>query len=236
VTFSEDELLPLSGLQHLVFCERQWALIHLEQVWADNTLTVRGAHAHRRVHEGNPRRELRGRDLIVRRLALRSLRLGVSGIADVVEFRRVADTPEGPRTALPLAGLAGRWAPYPVEYKRGRPKANRCDEVQLCAQAMCLEEMLDVAIPEGALFYGATQRRLTVGFGKESREFVEVSARRLHDLFQTAVTPAAKHEPKCRSCSLLGRCRPDALRARGPGARYLRDAVAASLAEAGGPL
>jgi CRISPR-associated exonuclease Cas4 len=235
VGFSEDDLLPLSALQHLVFCERQCALIHIEQSWADNALTVEGTHLHRRAHDGPLRRELRGDVLTVRGLAIHSFRLGVSGIADVVEFHQEAglhsDVASRPTVALP--GLRGRWLPRPVEYKRGRPKSDRCDEVQLCAQAMCLEEMLEVHVTEGALFYGAPQRRHAVRFDAELRQVTEAAADRLHTLFQAGLTPGAKRQPKCRSCSLAARCRPDALSTQRVASRYVHEAVATVLGEDG---
>jgi CRISPR-associated exonuclease Cas4 len=134
--FTEAELLPLSALQHLAFCERQWGLIHLEQVWDENRLTVEGRHLHERADEpaSENRRDLR----IARGLRIRSLRLGLVGRADVVEFHRLPQEDEPSTDTLTLAGVAGRWRPLPVEYKRGRPKADAWDEVQLCAQALCL--------------------------------------------------------------------------------------------------
>ncbi len=191
--FAEDDLLPLSALQHLLFCERQCALIHLERVWVDNPLTVEGTHLHERADSGEA--ESRGDVRIVRSLPLRSLRLGLSGKADVVELHRLED---------------GVWQPHPVEYKRGRPKAHRADEVQLCAQALCLEEMLGQPVPRGALFYGQTRRRLEVDLDTPLRQITEEAAARLHRLFQSGVTPTAVREPKCDQCSLLGVCLPDA--------------------------
>ena len=159
--YEEDELLPLSALQHLIFCERQCALIHVEQAWADNRFTVEGEHLHDRVHDAGG--ESRGDIRIARGLALRSLRLGLSGIADVVEFHRVTEA------GILLPRVPGCWKPFPVEYKRGRPKRDRCDEVQVCAQAICLEEMLAAYVPNGALFYGATRHRFDVAFDQEIR-------------------------------------------------------------------
>ncbi len=175
---SEDDLLPISALQHLVFCERQWGLIHLEQIWAENRLTLEGKHLHERVDESET--ESRGGVRTARALALRSLRLGLSGRADVVEFLRM-EADEGPvdgaddgvSGAVALPGVAGLWRPFPVEYKRGKPKPDRCDEVQLCAQALCLEEMLDTEIPRGALFYGQPRRRQEVAFDPELRALTE---------------------------------------------------------------
>lgn len=192
--FSEDELLPLSALQHMLFCERQCALIHIEQVWAENRLTVEGRHLHDRADHG--RAESRGASRTVRGLAIRSLHLGLSGRADVVEFHAAAGTGDVPRVV-------------PVEYKRGRPKSHQADEVQLCAQALCLEEMLSIRIDEGALFYATPRRRTEVTFDAELRALTECSATRLHLMIESGVTPRAKLEPKCESCSLRRLCVPE---------------------------
>ncbi len=204
--FAEDDLLPLSALQHLLFCERQCALIHTEGLWAENQLTVEGRDLHERVdsHPGESRGDVR----IARGVLLHSLRLGLSGRADVVEFHRLA---EGGDEGVPLPGSAGRWRAFPVEYKRGRPKRNLSDKVQLCAQALCLEEMLATAVPGGALFYGRTRRRLEVPFDSDLRRRTEEACSRLHTLLRSGTTPPARREPKCDSCSLLELCRPDAL-------------------------
>jgi CRISPR-associated exonuclease Cas4 len=191
--FSEDDLVPLSALQHLLFCERQAALIHLERVWAENSFTLEGKHLHERVDRGEG--ESRGDLRIARGLTLRSFRLGLSGKADAVEFHR---------------GPEGVWLPFPVEYKRGRPKKHQADEVQLCAQALCLEEMLGVSIPSGALFYGETRRRLDVAFDFALRLVTEQAAARMHEILNSGVTPLPVREPKCDQCSLLEICMPDA--------------------------
>ncbi len=212
--YSEDDLLPISALQHLAFCERQCALIHIEQQWAENRLTVEGELLHNRVHE----RETEGRPglVIARGLRIHSRRLGLSGQADVVEFHASAD-------GLRLAGREGLWRAHPVEYKRGRPKPDRTDEVQLCAQALCLEEMLDAAIGEGAIFYGQPRRRREIVLGPGLRAETEQLAARLHKLFQSRHTPAAVYEAKCRNCSLLSLCMPEAVsRSRGVAAYIAR--------------
>jgi CRISPR-associated exonuclease Cas4 len=203
--FSEDDLLPLSALQHLLFCERQCALIHVERVWVDNPLTVEGSHLHQRVDAGEP--ESRGEVRTARALPLQNLRLGLSGKADAVELHRLPANGEG---GAVLPGASGRWRPFPVEYKRGKPKSHRADEVQLCAQALCLEEMLGTEVPAGALFYGQTRRRLEVAFDPALRRLTEESAARLHEIFTSGLTPRAIREPKCDQCSLLGVCLPDA--------------------------
>ncbi|MFW6163929.1 MAG: CRISPR-associated protein Cas4 [Planctomycetota bacterium] len=225
--YAEDDLLPLSALQHLLFCERQCALIHIEQVWDDNRFTVEGALLHQRVDEQGP--ETRGDLHIARGVRLRSLRLGLVGRADVVEFHRVGDRapPETQEVSpgVPLRGTDGLWRPFPVEYKRGRPKPDRSDEVQLCAQALCLEEMLAVDVPEGALFYGKTRRRLAVAFDESLRAETETAAARLRTLFESRETPKPERSKKCQRCSLAQLCLPKAARGRSA-ARYLRDALA----------
>jgi len=188
--YEEDDLLSLSGLQHLQFCPRQWALIHIEGVWAENRLTVEGKHLHERVHEMES--ETRNGVKTVRGLLLRSLRLGLSGQADVVEFH-------------PGEGAE---VPFPVEYKRGRPKPDRCDEVQLCAQALCLEEMLHTSIPRGAIFYGQPRRRHDVDFDACLRRETEALAETMHRLFDAGQTPVAVYENKCDNCSLYNWCLP----------------------------
>jgi CRISPR-associated exonuclease Cas4 len=184
--YSEDQCLPLSGLQHLVFCERQWALIHIEQQWMENRLTAEGNLLHEAAHrEGQ---ESRPGVKICRALRLCSLQTGLSGQADVVEFH------------------AGQ--PFPVEYKRGKPKADSCDRIQLCAQALCLEEMLHVPVPQGALFYGTTRRRLDVVFDEPLRQEVLRLAARMHELYGRQCTPAAEYAPRCENCSLVEMCLP----------------------------
>jgi len=219
--YDEDDLLPLSALQHLLFCERQCALIHLEGVWQDNRLTVQGSQLHERVHQAGD--ETRGDVRIARGVRLRSLRLGLSGKADVVEFHRLPETgpaadADSPGAVLP--GLPGRWRPFPVEYKRGRPKRNLCDKVQLCAQALCLEEMLDVHLAGGTLFYGATRKRQPVDFDHHLRRETEGAAHRLHQLIADGTTPTPTFDKKCRRCSLLSLCLPE-VAGRGSAERYL---------------
>ncbi len=213
--FADDALLPLSALQHLLFCERQCALIHIEGLWAENRLTVEGRHLHEKAHEGPD--ETRGDVRIARGLALRSLRLGLVGKADVVEFHSDEEAP------------AGR--PFPVEYKRGKPKKHQADKVQLCAQALCLEEMLGTSVPAGALFYGRTQRRMDVPFDSALRRFTEETAHRLHTLISSGRTPVAVREPKCDSCSLLHLCLPDAMGPQHSAVRYFSRALDTALAE-----
>jgi CRISPR-associated exonuclease Cas4 len=188
----DSDLIPLSALQHYLFCPRQCALIHIEQVWAENIATAEGRVAHERVHAAQS--EMRRGVRTVTGMPLRSRRLGVSGIADVVELRRDA---------------SGATHPTPVEHKRGRPKAHRADEVQLCAQAMALEEMFAVDIAEGALFYGQPRRRTTVAFDAGLRALTAQVAADACAMLQAGRTPRMGYEPKrCDACSLIEICRP----------------------------
>ena len=200
----EDDLIQLSALQHMVFCPRQCALIHIEQVWAENRQTAEGRIMHERVHEEN--RESRGNLRIEYGVPLRSLRLGLIGKADIVEFHRQQDN---------------TWQPFPVEYKRGKPKADDCDKVQLCAQALCLEEMLNARILKGALFYGKTRRRLDVSFDEKLRQKTEETACNVRLLIESGRTPPPVYTKKCESCSLVGECLPKTMGKRRSVKNYL---------------
>ena len=189
--YTEDDLIQLSALQHLVFCERQCALIHIEQLWSENLFTAEGRIMHDKVDTAN--RESRGNIRIEYGVPMRSLRLGLIGKADVVEFHRKDD---------------GAWIPFPVEYKRGKPKIDDCDKVQLCAQAICLEEMLNIEIREGALFYGQTRRREDVKFDSPLRKETEEAAKKVHELIESGITPKAEYSKKCERCSLVDLCLP----------------------------
>jgi len=188
-----DDHIPLSGLQHVVFCERQAALIHVERVWLENTATTLGRIVHERAD--TPGKDHRRGVRIARAVSLRSDRLRVVGQADTVEYH-----------AAPTSALAE--IPFPVEYKRGRARHQLADQVQLCAQAMCLEEMHRVTVEKGALFYDASHRRVAVEFTPELRARTEAAARRLHELVRRGEVPVATFAPKCRSCSLEPLCMP----------------------------
>lgn len=198
--YDPDDCLMISGLQHFRFCRRQWALIHIEQQWAENLRTTEGALLHERAHD-EQLRERRGDTIITRSLRVYSLTLGLTGQCDVVEFHR-------DERGVPLHGYEGTWLPFPVEYKRGRAKQDGCDELQLCAQAMCLEEMLCCEIPDGALFYGETRRRVRVPFPPELREEVRTDAAQMHDLYRRGRTPQVKPPKGCSACSLRELCLP----------------------------
>ncbi len=219
--YTEDELLPLSGLQHMAFCERRWALVQIENIWADNRFTNEGRELHEKAHSGEI--ESRPGMLIRRTLPVHSLRLGISGQADVVEFEPVRDGSGG----IQLEGRRGLWRPYPIEYKRSRDKAGSIAyRVQLCAQALCFEEMLGVPISEGAVYDGSARRRQIVSFDPELRANVEALARRMHELFRQKKTPAPELKKACRSCSLYEPCRPEALSRKQPVTEYLRRGLA----------
>ena len=194
------EYLQLSGLQHYAYCPRQWALIHLEQQWQENDRTADGHVFHTRAHDG-PEHELRGDLLLLRGLRVHSDRLGISGSCDVVEFHRQAG-------GVPLPGYEGNWQPYPVEYKRGEPRAGNADRLQLCAQAMCLEEMLLCDIPEGSLYYGEIRRREVVRLDPSLRAEVTAALDEMHRCFRAGHTPKAKPTKGCNACSLRDICLP----------------------------
>lgn len=213
MTYSEEDFLQLSGLQHFKFCRRQWALIQVENQWAENFRTTDGAILHENAHNGGFA-ESRGDLLITRDMRVFSPTLGVSGACDVLEFHRGG-------TGIPLKGKDGLWQPYPVEYKRGRPKESSMDALQLCGQAMCLEEMLCCEIPEGALYYGEPRRRAEVAFTPELRQEVRELLAQMHDLYSRGHTPKVKPTKSCNACSLKELCLPKLMRNR-PVADYLR--------------
>ena len=214
--YREDDFLQLSGLQHFAFCRRQWALIHMEQQWRENLRTVEGDLLHRRAHDEQAR-ERREDILILRGLSVASTALRISGKCDVVEFR--AD-PGG----ISLRGEEGLWVPFPVEYKRGSPKPHRADELQLCAQAMCLEEMLCCTVSEGAIFYGETRRRTSVSFSRELREQVKAMLEEMHQLYRRGYTPKVRRSRSCNACSLKELCLPALMKENDVNA-YLRQAM-----------
>ena len=210
-----DEPIPLSALQHAVYCLRQAALIHVERMWADNRFTAEGHVMHAVADKGGGRKVRGTRRVMALPLASRALNL--AGVADVVEF---------------IPGRRGETA-FPVEFKRGKPKLHRADEVQLCAQALCLEEMTGRAVPEGALFYGETRRRVVVPFDEGLRRLTLDTVAALAEMFATQTTPPpTAHRQRCRACSLLSLCRPDMV-AR-PVRAWRRRMVQASLAEPAG--
>jgi len=229
--YEDEDLLPLSALQHLAFCPRQCALIHLESAWTENRLTAEGRLLHDRVHAQG--KASRGDVRLAYGLFIRSMELGLIGKADLVEFHRVAATTKTAQQCastggVPIPGVAGRWQPMPVEYKRGRPKRDHCDEVQLCAQAFCLEEMLAVSIPDAALYYGKEHRRCGVVLDESLRAEALRVIQRLHELTRRGRTPPPVYRrEKCERCSLLDLCLPRAARERHSAQQYLATEIAA---------
>lgn len=215
--YRPDELLPLSGLQHFLFCRRQWALIHVERQWQENVLTAEGRIMHKRVDDPFFTESRKG-VVIARAVPVASYRLGLSGVCDVVEF---TEAEEGIR----LPGRQGFFQPAPVEYKRGKPKRESSDEAQLCAQAICLEGMLATTIPTGYLYYGQTRHRLTVPLTAELRELVHKAAAEMHAYFKRGHTPRVKPFKGCRSCSLADVCLPDLQEKVVSASRYIRQQI-----------
>lgn len=198
--YAEDEYLMLSGIQHFKFCRRQWALIHVEQQWAENVHTVVGELMHQKAHDPYLT-EKRKDTIIVRALPVSSRTLGASGECDIVEFQKCDD-------GIRLHGHRGLFSVYPVEYKKGKPKESEEDKLQLTAQAMCLEEMFSTEILEGALFYGETRRREQVVFSTELREEVKQMFQEMHQYYKRRYTPKVKQSKACSSCSLKDICLP----------------------------
>ena len=189
--FSEDDLIPISALQHAEFCERQLALEYVEGIWKDNALTIDGSYFHKNIDEEGERNRRGTR--IITGVLLRSLQFGIYGKADLVEKRE-----EEGKTLI-----------YPVEYKRGKPKKGYCDVVQVCAQALCLEEMLSVSIPYGFLFYGKTQHRVKVSFDNSIRNLTKDTIEKVRRIISAGETPKAKYGKWCKNCSLHEKCVPE---------------------------
>jgi len=198
--FNEEDYLLISGIQHYIFCKRQWALIHIEQQWHENLRTVEGQIFHENAHDGLPT-EKRGEIIISRGMSVFSRSLGMTGTCDVVELHK---SPNG----VSIFGRAETFQPIPIEYKAGKPKDNDSDILQLCAQAMCIEEMLLCHIPEGHLFYGETRHRLKVQLDGVLRERVTMIASEMHELYEKRYTPKIKTTNSCRACSLIDICVP----------------------------
>lgn len=214
--YQEEDFLQLSGLQHFKFCRRQWALIHIEDQWAENFRTTDGKILHERAHDKDFT-ERRGDTYITRDLRVFSATLGVSGACDVVEFHRRED-------GVSLVGQEGLWRPYPVEYKRGRPKSDTADALQLCGQAMCLEEMLCCEIPEGAIYYGETRHRQVIPFTPELRQEVRTLLEEMHQLYRRGHTPKVRPKKGCNACSMKELCLPKLMGRLSVG-DYLRQAM-----------
>lgn len=206
----------LSGLQHFKFCRRRWALIHIENQWAENVKTIDGEIFHEKAHDSDFT-ESRGDKIITRAMRVFSPSLGVSGECDIVEFLR-------DEKGISLSGKNGLWQPYPIEYKRGKPSDRTGDTLQLCGQAMCLEEMLCCTIPEGAMYYGEIRRRVPVEFTEELRAEVKDIIEQMHDMYHRGHTPKVKPTKSCNACSLKELCLPKLMN-RSTVSKYLRDSM-----------
>lgn len=215
--YSPEDLLPLSGIQHFLFCRRQWALIHVERQWQENALTAEGRILHSRVDDPFFTEKRKG-VLIARSVPVASTALGLFGVCDVVEF---TESPEG----IHLPGREGTFLPAPVEYKHGKPKQEQSDEAQLCAQAICLEDMLAISIPIGYLYYGRTRCRLAVNLTRDLRDRVYKAAQEMHAYFQRGYTPRVKPFKGCKSCSLADVCLPHLQSKVVPASSYIRQQI-----------
>ena len=214
--YKEDDYLMLSGIQHFKFCRRQWALIHIEQQWAENVHTVIGELMHKKVHDPMSK-EKRKDTIIVRALPIASRKMGISGECDVVEFHKCED-------GISLFGHRGLYLVFPVEYKKGKPKITEEDKLQLTAQAMCLEEMFLTTVSEGAIFYGETRRREVVAITEELKNEVRQIFEEMHQYYDRRYTPKVKYSKACASCSLKEICLPK-LEKAGSVKEYLKRAL-----------
>jgi len=201
--WEEEDYLPLSALQHYLFCPRQCALIHVERVWSENYFTAAGRMFHEKVHSGGD--EKRGDIVISRSIKLCSHSKRVFGVADIIEFYlSKTKTP----FSCKIPGRSGYWIPFPVEYKRGKPKPHKADEVQLCAQALCLEEMLNIYVKKGALYYGRKRRRKDVIFDETLRQLTGDVIIKTRALISEEILPEPQYGFHCKSCSLVDFCKP----------------------------
>lgn len=213
--YPEDEWLMLSGIEHFAFCKRRWALVHIEQQWDENYLTTSGTLEHERAHDYGES-ESRGDLLILRDLKIFSRKLGISGACDVVEFHQNDN-------GIELRKRKGRWIPYPIEYKHGKADINEGYAMQLCAEAMCLEEMLSCNIPKGALYYRQIHRRHEIEFDQQLRNKVASATREMHDYYSKGHTPMVKRRKNCKSCSLHELCPPQLMKKSAK--QYIKDAI-----------
>jgi CRISPR-associated exonuclease Cas4 len=205
MAYSDDDMLMLSGIQHFMFCARQWALIHIEQAWDDNRLTAEGSMLHSNVD--NPfYRQLNNGVVTIRGLRIASRELGLYGVIDAMELLPEEDNEA---KAFTHPNYPGRWRPNIVEYKHGKPKRNECDEVQLAAQAMCIEEMYGLKVKEASLFYFETRHREVVAIDDSLRALTSDLSKSMHEIFINKTLPPPHKVPHCRNCSLVDICQPE---------------------------
>lgn len=214
--YDEDDFLNLSGIQHFSFCRRQWALIHIEQCWQENLRTIEGEHLHDKAHDSYSS-EKRGDIVVSRGMPVFSKTMGINGVCDIVELHK---SPHG----VTMFNREGKWLPVPVEYKHGSPKENDCDALQLCAQAMCLEEMLACEVKEGYLFYGEINRRIKLQLDAELRDKVKSLLLEMHDLYQKRHTPKGQISKSCKACSIAEFCMPKLCKNKSA-ANYIMDRI-----------
>jgi len=214
--YNEDDYLNIAGLQHFSFCRRQWALIHIEQQWQENLRTIEGQILHEKAHDGYSS-EKRSDVIISRGMAIFSRTLGINGVCDIVELQKS-------NGGVKIFGREGLYKPVPVEYKRGKPKDGDCDSLQLCAQAMCLEEMLLCEIPKAYLFYGETNHRQMVEISKTLRDKVKSMLMEMHEFYDRRYTPKVKPTKSCKACSLAEICIPK-LNKNLSVSQYIRDNI-----------
>lgn len=204
MAYGENDLLMLSGVQHIVFCERQWALIHIEKQWRENVSTIEGHFLHEKVD--NPFIVEKRKDLIVARsINVVSYKLGLYGVLDVIEFERQ----ETSDNAIKILHRNSFWHPNIVEYKRGKPKNTDCDRVQLCAQAICIEEMHDISLTQGAIFYNKTKHQEIVFFDEDLRNYTISMSQKMHEVYKSGLTPKGEQTASCKNCSLCEICMPN---------------------------
>lgn len=199
-TYDEDAFLMLSGIQHFYFCKRQWALIHVEQQWAENQATMEGNYLHERADDPFLV-ESRKNFFISRAVPVSSAFLGLSGILDVLEFHQ-------DHNGIVIPGKTGLWRPHIVEYKHGKPKKDLRDQVQLTAQVMCLEEQYHCQIMQGSFYYHTVNRRQNVPITEELRQLTKQLADEMHEIYRTGKTPKAEVKKNCQKCSLYDLCMP----------------------------
>lgn len=204
MSYTEDDMLMLSGIQHYRFCPRQWALIHLEQQWNDNRLTIEGQLLHKHVDDPFYRQKC-GDFITLRSVNIVSYELGLYGISDAIELQ----PSDNDKDAIQHPKYQGCWIPVPVEYKHGKPKKNEVDEVQLAAQAMCLEEMYSIHVTSGAFFYGEIRHRVEVEITSNLRDIVRTCAKEMHDIYLSRQIPSASKGKHCDKCSLKDICMPE---------------------------
>lgn len=203
MAYADDQMLMLSGIQHFMFCPRQWALIHIEQEWSDNQLTIEGQLLHKHVDDPSYRQKC-GDHITLRSVSLASKELGLYGISDAIELHPV----QSQTNCFIHPKYPGNWLPIIVEYKHGKPKHNAIDEVQLAAQVMCLEEMYNLQLSHASFFYAEIRRRVDVDINDALRQIVHDCAKEMHEIYQNATIPQAQYSKKCIHCSLQDVCMP----------------------------